>query len=81
VVEQQAAGTPNGQRLEDELGEKQDMFIRGCQRDWDHLPDPAAPLIVGIDGGYVCKRPAVSRKLIRFDSLIKRRCVQLQMIS
>jgi hypothetical protein len=29
------------------------MFIGGCQRDWDQLPDPAAPLIVGIDGGYV----------------------------
>jgi len=39
------------QRLEDELGEEQDMFIGGCQRDWDQLPDPAAPLIVGIDGG------------------------------
>ena len=31
------------QRLEDELGEEQDMFIGGCQRDWDQLPDPAAP--------------------------------------
>ena len=37
------------QRLEDELGEEQDMFIGGCQRDWDQLPDPAAPLIVGKD--------------------------------
>jgi len=26
------------QRLEDELGEEQDMFIGGCQRDWDQLP-------------------------------------------
>ena len=41
------------QRLDDELGEEQDMFIGGRQRDWDRLPDPAAPLIVGIDGGYV----------------------------
>src|SRR6202047_244766 len=41
------------QRLEDGLGEEQDIFIGGCQRDWDQLPDPAAPLIVGIDGGYV----------------------------
>ena len=46
---------PTAQRLEDELGEEQDMFIGGCQRDWDKLPDPAAPLIVGIDGGYVHK--------------------------
>jgi hypothetical protein len=28
------------QRLEDELGEEQDIFIDGCQRDWDQLPDP-----------------------------------------
>ena len=26
------------------------MFIGGCQRDWDQLPEPAVPLIVGIDG-------------------------------
>ena len=39
------------QRLEDELGEEQDIFIDGCQRDWDQLPDPSAPLFVGIDGG------------------------------
>jgi hypothetical protein len=52
-------------RLEDELGEEQDMFIRGLP-DWDQLPDQVAPLIVGIDGGYVCKRPAVaSQKMVR----------------
>jgi hypothetical protein len=41
------------ERLEDELGEERDIFIDGCQRDWNELPEPAVPLIVGIDGGYV----------------------------
>ena len=57
------------QRLEDELGEEQDISMDGCQRDWDQLPDPAAPLIVGIDGGYIsCKRSRVaSRRMVRGD--------------
>jgi len=51
AIRQQVLQT--AQRLEDELGEEQDMFVGGCQRDWDQLPNPAAPLIVGINGGYV----------------------------
>src|SRR5260370_23060051 len=49
------------QRLDDELGEEQDMLIGSCQRDWDRLPDPAAPLIVGIDGGFVHPKNQQSR--------------------
>ena len=41
------------QRLEDELGPEQAMFIDGCQRDWEQLPRPELPLIVGLDGGHV----------------------------
>jgi hypothetical protein len=41
------------QRLEDELGEETGGYIQGCQRDWDELPRPDLPLLVGIDGGYV----------------------------
>ena len=41
------------ERLEQELGEEQDCFIEGCQRDWDKLPAPDGPLTVGIDGGDV----------------------------
>jgi len=37
------------QRLDDELGEEQDMFIGGRQRDWDRLPDPAAPLVSALE--------------------------------
>src|SRR5215468_2817846 len=41
------------QRLEDALGDEQVSFIDGCPRDWEALPIPDGPLIVGIDGGYV----------------------------
>ncbi len=40
-------------RAEAELGEEKFSFIDGCQRDWEALPHPPAPLNVGIDGGYV----------------------------
>jgi hypothetical protein len=37
------------QRLEDELGDEQPSFIDGCPRDWEQLPQPDLPLIVGLD--------------------------------
>ena len=58
------------QRLEDELGEEQDIFIGGCQRDWNELPDPAAPLIVGIDGGYVHAKDQQSRAEGWFEVIV-----------
>jgi hypothetical protein len=41
------------QRCEDELGAEQMMFVEGCERDWEELPQPDLPLTVGIDAGYV----------------------------
>jgi hypothetical protein len=52
------------------LGEEQDIFIGGCQRDWDQLPDPAAPLIVGIDGGYVHAKDQQSRAEGWFEVIV-----------
>ena len=46
------------------------MFIGGCQRDWDKLPDPAAPLIVGIDGGYVHAKDQQSRTEGWFEVIV-----------
>jgi hypothetical protein len=40
-------------RLENRLGEEQFSFIKGCQLDWNQLPQPDGPLTVGIDGGDV----------------------------
>src|SRR5271169_6586864 len=37
------------ERIEAELGEEKWQFIDGCQREWDTLPAPRPPLIVGLD--------------------------------
>ncbi|GAC1461533.1 MAG: hypothetical protein NVS2B14_02090 [Chamaesiphon sp.] len=42
-----------GQRLESELGEEKGAYIEGCPRDWEKLPRPDLPLVLGMDGGYV----------------------------
>jgi hypothetical protein len=42
-------------RAEAGLGQEQFSFIDGCPREWAALPRPPAPIIVGIDGGYVRK--------------------------
>jgi hypothetical protein len=49
------------ERMEAELGEEQWQFIEGCQRDWDMLPPPGPPLIVGIDGGFIHAKDRKSR--------------------
>jgi hypothetical protein len=49
------------ERAEGELGDEQSSFIEGCQRDWNQLPRPDPPLIVGLDGGYVHARHPQSR--------------------
>jgi hypothetical protein len=40
-------------RLEAELGDERVSFIDTCPRDWEALPRPDLPLVVGLDGGYV----------------------------
>lgn len=47
--------------LESELGDERFSFIEGCQHDWNQLPRPDPPLIVGLDGGYVHARHPRSR--------------------
>jgi len=49
-------------RLDNELGPEQSMFIDGCQRDWDELPRPDLPLTVGLGGGYVHSSQQRSRR-------------------
>jgi hypothetical protein len=46
------------ERMEGELGEEQWAFLEGCQRDWDALPRPDLPLVVGLDGG--CASPGAT---------------------
>jgi hypothetical protein len=49
-------------RLEDELGDERVSFIETCPRDWEALPHPDLPLVVGLDGGYVHSSEQRSRK-------------------
>ena len=58
------------ERLEEELGEEQVMFIEGCEREWEALPDPDRPLTVGIDGGYVHARDGDNRKAGWFEVIV-----------
>ena len=58
------------ERLETELGAEQATFIEGCPRDWAALPDPAPPLTVGLDGGYVHGRDATNRKAGAFEVIV-----------
>jgi hypothetical protein len=52
---------------EQELGDEQGAFITDCPREWEALPDPAPPLVVGIDGGYVHAREADRRQAGSFE--------------
>jgi hypothetical protein len=57
-------------RLEEELGDEQPVFIEGCQRDWDNLPRPGAPLTVALDGGYIHAREGNNRKAGWFEAIV-----------
>jgi hypothetical protein len=58
------------ERVESELGEEQVQFIEGCQRDWDELPPPNPPLMVGLDGGYVHANGPISRAKGWFEVIV-----------
>jgi hypothetical protein len=58
------------ERMEQEVGEEQAMFIEGCPAEWEDLPAPDAPLTVGLDGGYVHARDEQSRKAGWFEVIV-----------
>ena len=58
------------ERLEGELGDEQSSFIEGCPDQWYHLPEPPAPLVVSLDGGYVHARSSESRKDGSFEVIV-----------
>jgi hypothetical protein len=55
------------ERVEQELGEEQVMFVEGCPAEWEDLPAPDAPLTVGLDGGCVHARDERRRKAGWFE--------------
>lgn len=58
------------ERLESELGDEQPSFITGCPAQWYELPEPAAPLMVSINGGYVHARSKTQRKDGSFEIIV-----------
>lgn len=58
------------ERLEGELGDEQSSFIEGCPDEWYQLPEPPAPLVVSLDGGYVHARSKESRKDGSFEVIV-----------
>jgi hypothetical protein len=58
------------ERLEGELGDEQSSFIEGCPEQWYKLPEPPAPLVVSLDGGYVHARTSESRKDGSFEVIV-----------
>jgi hypothetical protein len=57
-------------RMESELGDEQSSFIEGCPAEWEALPEPAEPLVMGIDGGYVHGREGEKRKAGSFEIIV-----------
>ncbi len=57
-------------RAESELGEEQPMFVEGCPAMWAALPEPDAPITVGLDGGYVHAREGKNRKAGCFEVIV-----------
>jgi hypothetical protein len=58
------------ERLDGELGDEQTSFIEGCPDQWYQLPEPPAPLVVSLDGGYVHARSKESRKDGSFEVIV-----------
>jgi hypothetical protein len=49
------------ERTERAFGDEQPTFIDGCPYEWERLPRPDPPLVVGLDGGYVHSSAQTSR--------------------
>ena len=48
-------------QLDAAISEEKYCFISGCENDWNKLPPPNSPLVVGIDGGYIHARVGSNR--------------------
>ncbi|MDZ4877319.1 MAG: ISKra4 family transposase ISSysp7 [Chroococcidiopsis cubana SAG 39.79] len=57
-------------RLESELGEEKGAYIEGCPRDWEELPRPDLPIVVGMDGGYVRSYDKQSKSKSNFEVMV-----------
>jgi len=58
------------ERRESELGSEEFSFIKGCPAEWSELPTSAAPINVGIDGGYIHAREGKNLKAGWFEVIV-----------
>lgn len=58
------------ERIEEELGEEQHVYIDGSARQISQLPDPSDRLCVGIDGGFVRGRADDTYKAGHFEVIV-----------
>ncbi len=63
------------ERIDNELGDEQFMFIDSCERDIAALPRPDMPLTMGIDGGYVRAIKSQSGQPQRCFEVITGKCI------
>jgi hypothetical protein len=55
-------------RVDGELGDEQSSFIEGCPAEWEMLPEPGEPLIMGIDGGMSTREKDKTARRVRLKS-------------
>lgn len=58
------------EKLENELGEEQFMYIEGAAREWARLPHTKERLFVGIDRGFIRGREPDKRKAGWFEVIV-----------
>lgn len=46
------------------------MFVEGCPQQWNELPEPAPPIVMGIDSGYVRARAGEQRQDGCFEIIV-----------
>ena len=63
------------QWIEDEMGDEKAIFIDGCQREWNDLPESGGRMFVSLDGGYVRARSA-GRRLDGTMEIITGQCTK-----
>ncbi len=52
------------------MGEEKGGYIEGCQREWEKLPIPNLPLVVGMDGGYLRSTKPKLRDKSNFEAIV-----------
>lgn len=58
------------ERLEKEMPDEPEPYFYGIPMLWDQMPEPAPPLTVGIDGGYIHARDGDNRKAGWFEVIV-----------